>query len=480
MSNGNVATEILDETTQTGATETGTVLPVWHIVKGEAELGGRNKHPGLLGTSFLTPDLDLGKLTWSRLEACPASHVPVSEIVDLLVETGKALVSDRGGILADAMAQLSKTSTLGPVMLDKLYAELPAMFDADIINGLIDAELGGADVLDGWREVGLEGMLKGRIRAYPPRLVHVMAGNAPTVAAMTIVRSAVCKGVSLLKLPSNDLFTAPAILRLMAEIAPGHPVVRSFSAVYWRGGDDKIQSALYSSLFFDKIVAWGGDAAIRGAIKYLAPGFELISFDPKSSISMIGREAFESDASLKEAASAAAADVTFYNQEACASARFQYVEGSLEEVDRLCEAMLPELSVERDTCTSTGKSVTEEMREEISALRYLTPDYRVFGKFDGKGVVVRSEEPVDFYPDGRVVNVVRVDSLTDALRWVNVATQTVGVYPAARRMELADGLAQAGVQTIQPLGCINKFVVGTPHDGMFPLHRFVRWVGDKD
>ena len=455
-------------------------LDVVHVVKGKSVEGGPVEHRGPGGFVFRTPAIDLAELNWSRLEPCPASHVPVKEIVDLLAATGEAMQRDTGGHMSAALDKLGRTASLGRPLIEKLYAQLPGLFDPAIVQGTIDAELGGADVLDGWREVGLGQGPKGRIRAYPPRLVHVLAGNAPVVAAMTITRCAVTKGASLLKMASNDLFTVPAILRVMAEVAPDHPVVRSFSAVYWRGGDARIESALFRSQFYDKLVAWGGDAAIRGAIKYLAPGFELISFDPKNSISMIGREAFASDTTLREAAVAAAADATFYNQEACASARFQYVEGTEEEVDRFCAALQPELGVERACCTAVGAPAPEQLREEVDALRYLAPEYRVWGQFDGRGMVVRSSEPVDFYPDARVVNVVRVDRLADAVRWVNVSTQTVGIYPADRRMELADALAQAGVQQIQPLGEINKFVVGTPHDGMFPLHRFVRWVADKD
>lgn len=453
---------------------------VAHVVKGVASTVGDEFHTSADGFTFTTPGLDLNQLTWPRHEACPAFDLPTGEIVDLLVETGEALTRDEGGYFSEALGNIEKTSIADARLNRRLYEDVPLLFNADLIRGTIDGELGGVDVLDGWREVGLEGHLTGRIRAYPSRMLHVLAGNAPVVAALTIIRCAVTRSASLLKLPSNDLFTAPAILRTMAAIAPDHPVVQSFSAVYWRGGNEQVESALMRAQFFDKLVAWGGDSAIRGAIKYLAPGFELVSFDPKNSISMIGSEIFASGETLKAVAAYAAADATFYNQQACAAARFQFVEGSRAQVDQFCEALLPELGIERDYCTAQGQAVPENLIEEISALRFLEPDYRVWGDFSGKGVVVRSDEPVDFYPDYRVVNVVRVDKLEDAIKWVNLSTQTVGIYPNERRMQLVDGIANAGAQCVQPLGCINKFVVGTPHDGMFPLHRFVRWVSDKD
>ena len=100
-----------------------------------------------------------------------------------------------------------------------------------------------------------------------------------------------------------------------------HPVVKSMSAVYWRGGDERIERTLYRPQYFNRIVAWGGGSAINNVIKYLGPGLQLVSFDPKTSISMIGPEAFQSDEAIAQVAEAAAEDVTAFNQEACLASR---------------------------------------------------------------------------------------------------------------------------------------------------------------
>jgi hypothetical protein len=102
------------------------------------------------------------------------------------------------------------------------------------------------------------------------------------------VRGALSKGVRLLKMPSNDMITASALLRTMADVDPDHPPTRSFSAAYWRGGDETIEGHIYRSQNYNKLAVWGGDAAVRHAMKYAAPGFEIISFDPKVSIGLIG------------------------------------------------------------------------------------------------------------------------------------------------------------------------------------------------
>ena len=82
--------------------------------------------------------------------------------------------------------------------------------------------------------------------------------------------------------------------------------------------------------------AWGGGDAINNVVKYLGPGFHLVSFDPKTSISMVGREALADEATLDAVADLASMDVMTLNQEACVASRYQFVEGSKADVDRFC------------------------------------------------------------------------------------------------------------------------------------------------
>jgi hypothetical protein len=451
------------------------MTPVCHFVKGQTITGTETGYG-----RFATPALNLDELVWSRREPGPAFDVPLAEIMDVLVQSGDRLTRDPDGLLAEALDFSARTSPLPRSVLERSYASLGRIFDRRSMEFQVREELGGADVLDGWREVaGAPSGRMHRTRAFPPRLIHVIAGNAPGVAALSVLRGALTKGVHLLKLPSNDLFSATAILRAMAAVAPDHPITRSFSAAYWRGGDAKIEGLLFRPQFFDKLVAWGGASTIQSAKQYIGPGFELVAFDPKTSISLIGREAFESDAVLADVAERAAADATIMNQQACASSRVQFVEGSAAQVDRYAALLQVRLGVERPTTSAMGNPLSGELRDEIDGLRDMQPHYRVWGGYEGKGLVIRSEEPVEFHPDGRVVNVVPVASLADAVQRANVATQTVGVYPPSRKAELRNALAAVGVQRIVELGKAVAFETGISHDGFYPLQRFVRWVNDE-
>jgi hypothetical protein len=212
----------------------------------------------------------------------------------------------------------------------------------------------------------------------------------------------------------------------MADLDASHPITRSFSSVYWRGGDKGLETLLFRPQYFDKLVAWGGESAIRGVLQYVGPGLELVSFDPKVSISLIGREAFRSDEVLDEVAERAACDVANFNQEGCVSSRYQFVEGTTEQVDRFCERLVGRLGVDRELGSARGPKVPREIRDEVEILRMLEPIVRVWGSYDGD-----------------------------------------------------DPLASRGVQRVVALGEAHEAGMGMPHDGMYPLHRFVRWIVDN-
>jgi hypothetical protein len=424
--------------------------------------------------------LDLDGLVWPAHRPAPLFDVPVAEVVDLLVELGDWIRRDPDGILAAALEGLIDVCGASRALEQRAYAALGDYFGRELLEFQLEQELGGPAALDGWRTVTAPGSTRPSfVRAFPARMVHVLAGNAPGVAAISIARSALVKGASLLKLPSNDLFTAPALLRGISAVAPGHPLEQSFAAVYWRGGDAGIESVLLRPQFFDKLIVWGGTAAVKGVTAYVGPGLELVSFDPKTSISVIGKAAFADGADLRTIAAAAATDATLHNQDACTASRFQFVEGTLDEVDQFCALLTAELGIERAKAADRSQPVPGELRDEIDGLRNLAPYYRVWGATDGTGMVVRSEEPVDFYPTGRLVNVVAVPEVKSVLGHLNAATQTVGVYPDTLREQLRDDLCSVGVQRVTSLGCAGDTRLGLPHDGFYPMARMVRWGKDE-
>jgi hypothetical protein len=460
-----------------------TTLSAPHFVQGALVEGDTVRHRSRdLGADFLTPAIDLDALVLARSQLPPLLDVKLAEIIDFLVETGERLHLDRNAHLQKCLELIAATNPLPRRVVENLYRQAPYYLNRQLLESIVDSNFANREALDGWVErVDVYGN-KGAIRAFPPRMVHMLAGNAPSGCVSSIAQAALVKAVNLFKMPSSDPFTTVAVLRTMAEIDSKHPVVRSMSAVYWAGGDTSIERTLYRPQYFDKIVAWGGGEAISNVIQYLGPGIQLISFDPKSSISMIGREAFESEDRIADVAELLAADTTVFNQEACLASRYAFVEGlssQRPQIESFCAKLAQRLNVDRDFASAASPPLSAERRDEIQVMEAMG-DLTIWGAFDGGGLVILSDRPVEFQPSNKTSNVVMVESLDDAVRYVNVATQTIGVYPFERKAQLRDRLASAGAQRLCRLGTANAHVLGSPHDAMYPLQRFVHWMGDDD
>ena len=432
-----------------------------------------------LGVSFATPSIPFDRLVAPRTEVPPLLNVPLSEIIDFLVLTGEKIRDPKNEFMAECIDRMCSTHVLPREVVGAQAMHAAAYLDRRRLMAEVEQNFPDPRVLDAWVPKADFTGRKSFVRAFAPRLIHVLPGNSPGVAVKSIAQGAMVKAINLFKMSSSDPFTMVAILRIMAEIDSDHPIVRSMSAAYWRGGDDAVERVLYRPQFFDKIVAWGGGDAINNVVKYLGPGLQLVSFDPKTSISMVGREALADDAILDLVADLTSMDVMTLNQEACVASRYQFVEGTQAEVDRFCAALHKHIA-RRAAESGDVRPMAMDMKEEIESLMMMDDEYGVWGKTDGKGLVIRSEEPVDFHPINKTANVVRVDSLDDAVKWVNVATQTVGFYPFERMPVYRDRLAAGGVQRVVHLGEAGPATIGNPHDAMYPLHRFVHWMVHED
>jgi hypothetical protein len=450
------------------------------FVRGRLVEGDEVRHTSRdLGADFTTPFLDLDAVIAPRSELPPLLDVKLSEIIDFLVATGDALDLDSNLHMQACLDLLAATNPLPRRVVENLYRSAPMLLRRESLESMIDANFADPAVLDGWVTRTDAQCNRGHLRAFPPRMVHMLAGNAPAGCIASIAQGALVKGINLFKMPSSDPFTTVAVLRTMAEIDADHPVVRSMSAVYWAGGDEVVERTIYRPQFFDRIVAWGGGPAIMNVIKYLGPGIQLVSFDPKSSISMVGREVFESPETVADVAERVAADTTVFNQEACLASRFVFIEGDRDQVEGFCAALAGRLAVDRDFASAEAPALPSEIRGEVEVMTAMG-DIETWGSVDGSGLVVLSDAPVDFHPTNKTSNVVMVDSLEDAVRYVNVATQTIGVFPWDRKTALRDRLASAGGQRVCRVGTANSHVPGSPHDAMFALNRFVHWMGDDD
>ncbi|MGH3940466.1 MAG: acyl-CoA reductase [Pseudonocardiaceae bacterium] len=451
---------------------------------------GRTAQTAFQGPAFQSPD------PWTLLPLLPLrdptrmrdlQELPHAEIVAFLAQVGKNLELPRNPFLQEALHHCERWSEIPPSLLRANFAALPALFTADAVSEVANTQI-GAPFLDGWNTVTLGDGRRGAVRAFGARTVHIIAGNVPAVAAMTVIRSAITRSDAVIKTPSNDPFTATAIVRTMYATDSEHPLARHTSAAYWRGGDEEFEQQLYRPELVEKIVAWGGLDSIRYITRYIQPGLELISLDPKRSASLVGPEALADPTALADVARRIAVDAAAYNQMLCVNARVVHViTGSdpqlvsrVEQLGKLVHEAIQALPPDISTASA---HLDPELQEYLHALRYSPDWYSVISGKPGAGAVVISwvGEPVDFHRllSGRVVNLVPVDDLDTAVRSLSSWTQTVGVYPDTLKDKIRNLLPLFGVQRIVSLGIAPFLHQALPQDSIEPVRRMIKWVVDE-
>ena len=450
------------------------------------EFGGR----GAGDFRFLSPD------PHKLLSVLPLGHsgkmselydLKFDDILDYLEELGACLKLETNVHLQRALEGSYFTAPTTPPMVKYTYQSLHRAFDRKVVTEMAEKTV-GINYLEGWVPTTLVDGRTARIRAFGSKQLHIVAGNAPLISAMTIIRNAITRSDSIIKTPSNDPFTALSIAQTMCDMAPDHPLTKHISVAYWKGGDLKFEDAFYQPHNIEKIVAWGGLASVKHVTKYIQPGLELISLDPKRSISIIGEEVFASEDTMREAAQRLALDFGATNQTGCLTSRIAYVQSGtdddgLERLTILGEYAYQALLKLPQHMSTKPKDFDGELKANLEATRLQDDWYRVIGGEQEEGAVIVSliAEPVSFAAslNDRVLNIVPIDTMDEALRACDSYTQTIGIYPEHLKDDLRDKLPLYGAQRIVSLGFAVSANLSLPQDSIEPLRRACKWIVDE-
>ncbi len=328
----------------------------------------------------------------------------------------------------------------------------------------LDVELGSRFLLDGWirRE-------ETEVRAFPRGLsVHLLAGNVPSAAAVSLVRALVTKNTVVLKAAARDLLTPVALALSMLDCDPHHPVARSVSAVYWDRSDVAGRSLVARA---DAVCVWGALDAVEWVRANAGPEAEVVQFGPRRSVAVVGAD-LGTGAERERVALALAHDVFLHDQRACFSVQEVFVEAPaetlLQELVRAFERYSELLPRSRETIDEAAEaSLTRRSAEFLGA--------EVEVAADGGWTIVRGLAPgTQQHPQGRYLYVHEVASLDEVSAHLDGNVQTVGVAPWEVCLAHRDDWASRGVSRITELGLMNLFRPGGTHDGYYPLSRLVR------
>lgn len=390
-----------------------------------------------------------------------------------------------------------QTAELPDEFLDGWEASMADSLNRETARQVIDTELSiwgkpGSEFLGGWVEVasrnnsvptlaqdflcpaGVSSSARSFIRAMPTRQLHITAGNSHQAPAASLFSAVMTKSASAIKLPFGGTLAGSMLGAAMAAL-PDHPITRHTALVYWWGGDESVENALFRPGAFDRIVVWGGSETVA-SVQSRAPYTRTVCFNPRYGVSLIGREAFGDW--LEEVTQKAAADSMIYNQKACTASLVHYVEGTEEQAELYAEALREALK-RRDI--STPQFVSPSARGQLKRMRRGKYSQAVWhvnekdGEFASGVVVMAGEFDILDHPTCRLAVVRRVDDLSDALKYLHQGVSATGVYPENRRLELRDAIVARGVSSVLPLGQCERVFAGMPHDGMPVLSQLVDW-----
>lgn len=446
---------------------------------------------GRYGASFLCPDPNkyLPEILLPTRRAMePLYQISLDDVVDYLIELGTRLRIDTNPHLQWALELASVFNDVPSHLVRGAMAAFPTRFlTREHLEAMIATV--GREHLDGWKSYERSTGRISHIHAFGVPTAHVIAGNGPSVAMMTFVRNALIRGYAIVKIPSNELGTAVALARTAIDMAPDHPLTRAFTVAYWRGGDVDFESKLYHPRNVERIVAWGGFASVRHIAKYVRPGIDLVTFDPKISRSILGADTFSSEHTMREAAIRLADDVGNGNQNGCTNCRVSYAisdgsPASLETLRRFGQMVFDEIQRLPPEVSSEALHMDAGFQSKIAALAMLDDDFHVIGGDKRGGVILSlTGDQVDFADElrYRTLNIVPVKDYDAMLRFITRDVQTVGVYPENVRDELRTTLALHGVQRITSLGYMREYGADIdPHDGNEALRKMCTWVVAED
>jgi hypothetical protein len=449
------------------------------------EVGGRGGD-----LAFLTPDAHkyLDKLPLGNpARLADLYTLSFEDILDYAQALGERLDFASNPYLQEACELSYLTAPTTPTMVKGSYMGLRHMLTREAITEAVESTV-GIKYLEGWVKQQLIDGTELETRCFGARTLHVVAGNATSLSLLTIIRNMVLRSDAIIKAPSNDPFTALAIARTMVEMAPEHPLTKHLSVAYWKGGDQAFEQRLYQPQNLEKIVAWGGYASMKHVTQYIQPGLELISLDPKRSASIIGKDTFASEATMREAAVRLAMDIGALNQKGCVCARVVYVqsgtdEAGLTQLNTFGRYVYDALHTLPNTLSTVPKRYDQNLKAHVDAIRLDDEWYQVIGGQDGEGAIICSQipEPVSFATllDDRTANLVPVDELSEVMDAVDSYTQTVGIYPESIKDELKDILPLYGAQRIVSLGYAAAMKWAAPQDSIEPLRRMGKWISNQ-
>ncbi len=308
-------------------------------------------------------------------------------------------------------------------------------------------------------------------------LLHIAAGNAAGLPAVSVLEGLLAGNINLLKLPGSDGGLSVALLSMLIDI---EPKLAPYIYVYDFPSTD-VESIKALLTVSDGVAVWGGDFAVSGIRALAPPGVQLIEWGHRLSFGYVTVRGETADA-----LHGLARDICATEQLLCSSPQCVYFE-----------------SEDREALAAFGKRFASALAEVSPDYAYSPKDIHVQAEITATLELARMEEvlgekaviadpgygwnviidykdngirPSPMYRNVWVKGIAR-DNILPVLRPQKGYMQTAGL--ACAEDELADitaRLFKAGVHRVTACGGMGGSYTGEPHDGQYALRRYTRRV----
>ncbi len=388
--------------------------------------------------------------------------------------------------LLDAFSKESFVDALPDLILESGFSEeetkktlslLPGLLKRESLEKRIQAEFTKKEILDKFVKIPYASY---KTKAVPKGiLLHVTAGNVFLSSIDSLIMGFITKNLSIVKVSGQNKFFPVYFAEKLRKFDKKKILSDKFAVLYWKGGDKCAETFIKSRV--NAIVAWGGEEMISSYQESLPKHVKLLDFGPKISIQVITKNGLQNK-NLKIVAEKIVADITPWDQSACASPQNLYIEEGIDEkvlIKSLDEAFLQSPArgeIGSDEATEILKEVYRGLYSELMEGGQVAHGPHHLIHLEGSKLL----RPSPLHRSLILKRFTNAEDLLNLLEPFSYYLQSCSyLLNETEKEDYLTTLALTGIKRFAPLGTITWGMEGAPHDGRFVLRELVSFIGDE-
>ena len=312
-------------------------------------------------------------------------------------------------------------------------------------------------------------------------LLHVAAGNADGLPAFSVLEGLLTGNINILKLPAAEGGISVRILLELIKLAPS---LAEYIYVFDYSSRDILHIEKLITVA-DAVVIWGGAEAVTALRRLAGPNTRLIEWGHKVSFAYITEPGIAENG--HHVLAGLARHIVETGQLLCSSCQGIFIDtDDMDAIYLFCRNFLPvlETAIEQNgQANRLGIGIETQVALQVYN-EELETQYQNSNVFKGSHCSLIAYADRDLKPgiqfgNAWVKRLPKAELLTTLRPYKNFL-QTAGlICTDAERGELTDLLWQTGLVRVCPPEKMSKTYCGAPHDGEYPLRKYMKIVSTE-